>query len=141
MPRGTRFSNFTGSTSMPPVKFARKHVLETCLEAHRPSNPQHTFGRANHTRATSESTNPFLSYLDSRNTTVGTSHKAQTIGTTRHLCALCPPVHSASYRPGRATKHLDMNFLCGRSHEASIGPIDAYMVAGFPCNPRDWVLA
>ena len=66
---------------------------------------------------------PFV--LDSRNTTVGTSHKAQTIGTTRHLCALRPLVNSASYRPGRVTTNQDMNFLCSHSHEARVGPIDS----------------
>ena len=58
-------------------------------------------------------------------TTVGTCHKAQTIGTTRHLYALRPQVHSASYRPGRVTTNQDMNFLCSHSHEASVGPIDS----------------
>ena len=32
--------------------------------------------------------------------TVGTGHKAQTLGTTRLLEVLRPPVHSDSYRPG-----------------------------------------
>ena len=70
-----------------------------------------TFRRANRTRAISESTQsvPFVQRLR-RDTTVGTSHKAQTIGTTRHLYALRPLVHSASYRPGRATLNLDVNF-------------------------------
>ena len=57
--------------------------------------------------------------------TVSTSHKAQTIGTTRHLYALRPQVHSASYRPGRVTTNQDMNFLCSHSHEARVGPIDS----------------
>jgi hypothetical protein len=57
--------------------------------------------------------------------TVSTSHKAQTIGTTRHLYALRPLVHSASYRPGRHTLNLDVNLRCSHSHEASLGPIDS----------------
>ena len=63
--------------------------------------------------------------LSERLITVSTSHKAQTIGTTRHLYALRPLVHSASYRPGRHTLNLDMNLDCSHSHEASLGPIDS----------------
>ena len=66
--------------------------------------------------------------------TVSTSHKAQTIGTTRHLYALRPLVHSASYRPGRHTLNLDVNLNCSHSHEASHGPIDSSGV-WFPMQP------
>ena len=48
--------------------------------------------------------------LSERLITVSTSHKAQTIGTTRHLYAVRPLVHSASYRPGRHAVTLDVNF-------------------------------
>ena len=58
------------------------------------------------------------------NSTVSTSHKAQTIGRTSHLYTLRPQVHSASYRPGRHTPELDMNLRVSHPHEASIGPID-----------------
>ena len=47
------------------------------------------------------------------------------IGTTTHLYTLRPLVHSASYRPGRHTLNVDMNFKCSHSHEASLGPIDS----------------
>ena len=72
--------------------------------------------------------------------TVSTSHKAQTIGTTRHLYALRPLVHSASYRPGSDTSNLDVNLKCSHSHEASLGPTDSLGV-WFPCIRLDWVLA
>ena len=65
--------------------------------------------------------------------TVSTSHKAQTIGTTRHLYALRPLVHSASYRPGRHAVTLDVNFKKPLA-EASIGPIEHYGV-WFPMQP------
>ena len=65
--------------------------------------------------------------------TVSTSHKAQTIGTTRHLYALRPLVHSASYRPGRHAVTLDVNFKKPLA-EASIGPIEHYGI-WFPMQP------
>ena len=69
----------------------------------------------------SQTLSPWLS----QDTTVGTSHKAQMIGTTRLLYTLRPLVHSASYRPGRATTNLIMNLGVSHSHEASIGSIDS----------------
>ena len=52
--------------------------------------------------------------------TVSTSHKAQTIGTTRHLYAVRPLVHSASYRPGRDTTNLDVNSNCSHSPKLAL---------------------
>ena len=81
-------------------------------------------------------TTPDLRTLSLRTkvSTVGNSHKAQTIGTTRHLYAVRPLFHSASYGPGRATTNLDMNLGFGHSHEASIGPIDS-LGDWFPMQP------
>ena len=97
---------------MPPVKFIVNQIRSLPLEE-----------KAHQGHKWIDYVFPFV--LDSRNTTVGTSHKAQTIGTTRHLYALRPLVHSASYRPGRVTTNLDMKLECSHSHEASIGPIDS----------------
>ena len=52
--------------------------------------------------------------------TVSTSHKAQIIGTTRHLNTLRPLVHSASYRPGRDTTNLDVNSNCSHSPKLAL---------------------
>ena len=71
--------------------------------------------------------------LHTKVSTVGNSHKAQTIGTTRHLYALRPLVHSASYRPGRHAVTLDVNFKQPLA-EASIGPMEHYGV-WFPMQP------